>query len=344
MTDISPVSYVDIEAAAARIDGVANVTPIHTSRMLNRLLDATIYFKCENFQRVGAFKFRGAYNALSQLSADQRKRGVLTFSSGNHAQAIALAGSLLDIPTTIVMPNDAPPVKLVATRSYGGNVIQYERSEITREALGQELAAERGLTIVHPYNHPHIVAGQGTAAREFILSLDARNDCDGDGAGDREDRLDVVLTPCGGGGLLSGTAIATKQLCPRARVIGVEPETADDATRSFKTGTLQTVKDPPTIADGTRTPSLGPITFALIRQHVDDMVTVTESAIADATFYLWERLKLFVEPSGALGLAALLSGAIPRDTIRGARIGIILSGGNVDTARIPEYLALRSAP
>jgi threo-3-hydroxy-L-aspartate ammonia-lyase len=304
------VTFADVAAAAERLAGVANRTPVFSSRTADGRTGVHALFKCENFQRAGAFKFRGAYNALSLLPDVERRRGVLTFSSGNHAGALALAGKLLQVPVTVIMPDDAPPVKMAATRGYGAEVIQYDRSTITREELGERIAAERHLPIIPPYDHPDVVAGQGTAAAELF---------------EETGPLDVLLVPCGGGGLLSGCAIAAKELAPGCRVIGVEPERADDATRSFHTGRLHTVRDPDTIADGARTPSLGKITFPLVQEYVDDMVTVTEDAIAEAMYFLWERMKIVVEPTGALGAAALFttSAAPP-----GSRVGLILSGGN----------------
>ncbi len=313
------VNFSDIEQAASRLMGVANATPMHSSRSVDALCGANVFFKCENFQRVGAFKFRGAYNALSQFTPEQRKCGVLTFSSGNHAQAIALAGKLLDIPRLIVMPDDAPAVKLAATRGYGAEVILYDKRKQTREKLAAKLASERGMTVIPPYDHPHIVAGQGTAALELC----------------RAQALDVILAPCGGGGLLSGTAIAAKGVKAHIKVIGVEPAQADDATRSFKTGNLCTVHNPDTIADGARTPSLGKLTFELVRKHVDDMVTVSEEQIIAAMFYLWERMKLVVEPTGAVAFAAVHSGVLK---FPGKRVGVILSGGNVDFKAIKPLL------
>jgi threo-3-hydroxy-L-aspartate ammonia-lyase len=282
---------------------------------------ARVFFKCENLQRAGAFKFRGAYNALSQLTPEERSRGVLTFSSGNHAQAIALAGRLLGVPTSIVMPADAPAVKLTATRGYGGEVITYDRAKESREELGRRLAAERGLVVIPPYDHAHVIAGQGTAARELLEDVGP---------------LDLLLAPCGGGGLLSGTALSARALSPGCRVIGVEPERADDATRSFRTRTLHTVTNPDTIADGARTPSLGTLTFPLVLHNVDDMVTVSDDAIVRAMRVLWERMKLVVEPTGALAAAALLEGEVEA---RGSRVGVILSGGNVDLAAVGALFA-----
>ena len=307
-----PVSPSDVLGAAARLDGVAHRTALASSRTLNSLAGGVVVCKCENFQRAGAFKFRGAYNALRQLSAEDRERGVLSYSSGNHAQALALAGQLLGIATTIIMPGDAPAVKLRATRGYGANIIIYDRAEVTREALAARLTREQRLPVIPPYDHPHIVAGQGTAALELIQDTEP---------------LDYLLVPCGGGGLLSGSALAAHAAAERCRVIGVEPANADDATRSFRTGRLHHVENPDTIADGARTPSLGRITFPLIRHLVHDMVTVREEDIWAATRFLWERMKLVVEPTGSLGIAALMSGAF---AARGARIGVMLSGGNAD--------------
>ena len=305
------VGYGDIEAAALRLSGVAHRTPVLTSRTFDRITGSQVYFKCENFQRVGSFKFRGAYNALSQLSPDRQKRGVLTYSSGNHAQAIALAGQLLGIPTTIIMPEDAPQVKIDATRGYGAEVILYDRAQAIRETLGGEIARERNLTLVPPYNHPHVIAGQGTTAKELIEDVG---------------ELDLLLVCCGGGGLLSGCAIAANALSPNCRTIGVEPQQADDATRSFHTQVLHRIDNPKTIADGARTPYLGTITFPLILHYVADMVTVPEAAIEEAMLFLWERMKIVVEPTGALGTAALLSKIVNSPN---ARIGVIISGGNV---------------
>ena len=311
--------FKNILAAKARLDGHANVTPVLTSRTLDRMLGAQVHFKCENFQRVGAFKFRGAFNSISQLSDEEKARGVLTFSSGNHAQAVALTGRLLGVETTIIMPDNAPATKRAATEAYGANVIDYAPDEHSREELASELQTRKGYTLIPPYDHMHVVAGQGTAALELFEQV-----------GD----LDMLLTPCGGGGLLSGSAIAARGSSPTCRVIGIEPELADDATRSFHTGTLHTIKNPPTIADGTRTPSLGKITFPLVLEYVDDMKTVTEEAIMEAVRFLFYRMKLVVEPSGALGLAALLSQVVPA---RG-KVGIILSGGNIDASTMTRIL------
>jgi threonine dehydratase len=315
-----PVTYADVAAAAARLAGHAHRTPVLTSRAVDARVGAEVFFKCENFQRIGAFKFRGAYNALAQLDAGERRRGVLAFSSGNHAQAVALAGRLLGIRTVIVMPEDAPPVKLAATRGYGAEVVTYDTRQTTREALGAEIAATRGLAVVPPYDHAHVVAGQGTAAKELL-----------------EDRgpLDWLFVPCGGGGLLSGCAIAAARLAPGCKVVGVEPEAGDDATRSFRTRTLQTVRNPDTIADGARTPSLGKITFPLVLAHVHDMLTVSDRELVDAMRYLWERMKIVVEPTGALAAAGVFERA---DVLRGQRIGVVVSGGNVDLKAVCRLL------
>lgn len=308
----SSVTYADIAAAGDRGSGHIHRTPVLTSSTVNQRVGSQVFFKCENFQRTGSFKFRGAYNALSQLSSEQQRQGVLAYSSGNHAQAIALASQLLHIPATILMPDDAPTVKQAATREYGAEVVLYDRQTAIREELAQHLAPDRGLTLIPPYDHPHIIAGQGTAATELFEEVGA---------------LDVLLVCCGGGGLLSGCAIAAHTLAPNCQVIGVEPKRADDATRSFHTGTLQTVHNPDTIADGARTPSLGTYTFPIVLHYVSDMVTVSEVAILRTMFFLWERLKIVVEPTGALAAAALLEGII---SVPNARVGVIISGGNVD--------------
>lgn len=316
-----PVSYSEVQAAAERLQGVAQLTPVMTSDTVDQRTHSQVFFKCENFQRTGSFKFRGAYNALAQLSAEQRQQGVIAYSSGNHAQAIALAGRLLHIPTTIVMPSDAPEVKLAATRGYGAEVIVYDRQTQSREALGQQLAAEQGLTLIPPFDHPHVIAGQGTAAKELLEEVGP---------------LDILLVCCGGGGLLSGCAIAAHALAPTCQVIGVEPKQADDATRSFYTKTLHTLDNPTTIADGARTPALGHLTFPLVLHYVHDMVTVSEAAILRAMFFLWERLKIVVEPTGALATAALLDGTISSP---GHRIGVLISGGNVDLKQVGKLYA-----
>jgi threonine dehydratase len=311
-----PVTYEDVAAAAGRLRGIAHRTPVVHSTTVNARTGARVFFKCETFQRSGAFKFRGAYNALARLTAAQRARGVLTYSSGNHGQALALAGRLLEVPVTIVMPADAPSVKVAATRAYGGDVVLYDRTGPTREEIGTRLATERGLLVIPPFDHPDVVAGQGTAVAELIEEVGP---------------LDLLLVPCGGGGLLSGSGIAARALSPGCRVVGVEPAAGDDATRSFHTGVLQTVTNPDTIADGARTPSLGKLTFPLVLEYADDMVTVTDDAILASTLFLWNRLKVVVEPTGALAAAAVLEGIVPA---AGKKVGVVLSGGNVDLENV----------
>jgi threonine dehydratase len=315
-------NFADIQDAARQIAGVAHRTPLVTSRTLNERTSAQLYFKCENLQRGGAFKFRGAYNAMSRLSPDERRRGVLTFSSGNHAQAIALAGRVLDIPRVIVMPADSPAVKRQATEGYGGEIILYDRDRDDREAIGRRVAGERGLTVIPPYDHADVIAGQGTAAIELL---------------DESGPLDFLFVPCGGGGLLSGSGITARALSAGCRVVGVEPAGGDDATRSFRTKQLQTVNNPQTVADGARTPSVGSLTFPLVLEYVSEMTTVDDATLLQTMFFLWERLKLVVEPTGALGAAAVLHGAFP---IAGARVGIILTGGNVDFSQVGQWRSL----
>jgi threonine dehydratase len=304
----------DVLSAAERLHGVSHRTPVMRSRTLDERVGARVYVKCENFQRGGAFKFRGAYNAISRLTEEERRRGVLTFSSGNHAQAVALVGRLLGVATTIVMPSNAPRAKLDATRGYGAEVVEYEPEETSREELARALQAERGMTLIPPYDHPDVVAGQGTTALELL---------------EETGPLDLLLLPCGGGGLLSGSALAAAELAPDCRVMGVEPELADDAARSFTTGTLQRVSNPPTIADGLRTPSMGAVTWPVVRERVAGFVTVAEAEIVDAMRFYWTRMKLVVEPSGAVPLAALLH---HRAEAPGERVGVVISGGNVDLA------------
>jgi len=317
------VSYDDVADAAEQLEGVANRTPVVTSRTLDERVGARLFLKCESFQRMGAFKFRGAYNAISRLSADERRLGVITYSSGNHAQAVALASRLVGTTATVVMPADAPPAKRRATEGYGARVVSYEPAKEDREEVTRRLQAEGGQVLIPPFDHPHVIAGQGTAAKELFEEVGA---------------LDLLLVPCGGGGLLSGSALAARRRNPRGRVVGVEPELGDDATRSFKTGTLQTVHNPRTIADGARTPSLGQITFPLIRANVDDMVTVSDEQLLDVLRFVWERMKLVVEPTGALSLAAAWAGKVDAG---GKRVGVIISGGNADLEALPPLLAGR---
>jgi threonine dehydratase len=306
------VTYEDIEAAAARLEGVAHRTPVVSSRTLDERLRCRLFLKCENLQRMGAFKFLGAYNAISRLGEAERARGILSYSSGNHAQAVALASRLLGARATVVMPKDAPAAKRRGAEGYGARIVEYDPAREKREEVARRLQAEGDPVLIPPYDHADVIAGQGTAARELLTEARA---------------LDLLLVPCGGGGLLSGSALAAKHINPAVRVVGVEPEAGDDATRSFKTGVLQTVSNPRTIADGARTPSLGRLTFPLVRELVDDMVTVSDAEIVAAMRPLWERLKLVVEPTGALGLAAALAGRVET---AGLRVGVIISGGNVD--------------
>ena len=311
--------FAKVQAAKERLTGHANVTPIMTSQTLNQQVSADVFFKCENFQKAGAFKFRGAYNSMVQLSPAERDRGVITYSSGNHAQAVALVGRLLNIQTTVVMPDNAPETKRAATKNYGAHIFSYDPEDAQRKDIAARLQAQHGYTMIPPYDHPEVVAGQGTAVLEMLEDLGS---------------LDMLLVPCGGGGLLSGSAISAKAIFPKCQVIGVEPELADDATRSFHTKQLHRIENPPTIADGTRTPSLGEITFPLVLEYVDDMVTVSEADIIAAVQFLFFRMKLVVEPSGALGLAALLSSAV----IPKGRVGVLLSGGNIDASTMTMIL------
>ncbi len=311
-----PVTYEDVAAAAGRLLGRARRTPVMTSLTVDARTGARVFFKCENFQRMGAFKFRGAFNALAQLPSEARRRGVLAYSSGNHAQAVALAGRELGIAVTIVMPRDAPAVKLEATRGYGAEVVLYDKHTTSREALSEAIAAERGLAVVPPFDHAQVIAGQGTAAKELI-----------EDAGP----LDYLFVPCGGGGLISGSAIAAGRLSPGCKVIGVEPAAGDDATRSFRSRQLQSCHNPDTIADGARTHSLGTLTFPLVLALVHDMTTVSDPELLSGMLYLWERMKIVVEPTGALGAAGLFERAYP---VAGKRVGVIVSGGNVDLKQV----------
>jgi threonine dehydratase len=315
-SSVLAVAYEDIRQASLRLEGKAYRTPVLTSRTVDALTGARVFFKCENLQRAGAFKFRGAYNALSQLGAERKRRGVVAYSSGNHAQAVALAGQLLDLPAVIVMPADAPQVKVEATRGYGAEVVLYDRVGDDREAIAAELVQGRGMTLIPPFDHPHIVAGQGTAAQELI---------------EETGPLDALLVPCGGGGLLSGCAIAAHALSPGIAAIGVEPAAGDDVLRSFRSGSIQRVDNPVTIADGARTSAPGKVTFPLIMHYVADMLTVDDTELLHAVWYLCERLKIVVEPTGALGAAALLAGKLDA---RGKRVGVVLSGGNADLRQL----------
>ncbi|MBA0172701.1 threo-3-hydroxy-L-aspartate ammonia-lyase [Pectobacterium versatile] len=320
MSDLRLPTYDDVVAAAERIDGYANKTPVMTSRTANDAFGAEFFFKCENLQRMGAFKFRGAMNALLQFSDEQKAAGVVTFSSGNHAQAIALAAKLLGIPATIVMPHDAPAAKVAATRGYGGNVVEYNRYTEDREQIGNDLAKKYGLTLIPPYDHPHVIAGQGTAAKELL---------------EETGELDALFVCLGGGGLLSGCALATRQLSPQCKIYGVEPLAGNDGQQSFRSGNIVHIDTPKTIADGAQTQHLGNYTFPLIRQNVDDILTVTDDDLIDAMRFYAERMKIVVEPTGCLSFAAARN---LKESLRGKRIGIIISGGNVDISRYGAFL------
>jgi len=308
-------TYDDVVAAARRIEGVAHRTPVMTSRTIDAAWGASVFFKCENLQRMGAFKFRGAYNALSRFDAAQRKAGVVAFSSGNHAQAVALAARLLGMPAVIVMPHDAPAAKVAATRGYGAEVVVYDRYREDREAIGRRLAGERGMTLVPPYDHPDVIAGQGTAAKELLESVGS---------------LDALFVPMGGGGLLSGSALSVRALAPRCKVYGVEPEAGNDGQQSFRTGSIVHIETPKTIADGAQTQHIGEITFPIVRRDVDDVLTASDAELVDGMRFFAERMKMIVEPTGCLGWAAARA---QRERLSGQRVGIIISGGNVDLAR-----------
>lgn len=315
MTTLDLPTFADVANAAARIAGIAHCTPVHTSRTLNEITGAEVFFKCENFQRTGAFKFRGACNALAKLSPEQRRAGVVAFSGGNHAQGIALAARLLGMPATIVMPHDAPAAKVAATRGYGANVVHYDRYKDDREAIGRRLAEEHRLTLIPSYDYPDVLAGQGTAAKELIEEVG---------------RLDVLFAPLGGGGLLSGTALAVRALAPGCKLYGVEPEAGNDGQQSFRSGEIVHIETPKTIADGAQAQSLGRYTFGIIRRDVDDILTATDAELVDAMKLFATRMKIVVEPTGCLGLAAALK---LKGALKGKRVGIIVSGGNIDPER-----------
>jgi threonine dehydratase len=311
-------TYDDVLAAAGRLHGTAHRTPVLRSTTADTLLGAQLFFKCENFQRMGAFKFRGAFNALSKFDAAQRRAGVMTFSSGNHAQAIALSARLLGIPATILMPQDAPQAKVDATRGYGGEVVLYDRYTQDREALAGQLATQRGLTLIPPYDHPDVIAGQGTAAKELL---------------EETGPLDVLLAPLGGGGLLSGTALSARALAPECKVYGVEPEAGNDGQQSLRRGEIVHIETPKTIADGAQTQHLGQYTFGIIRRDVADVLTATDAQLVEAMRFFAERMKIIAEPTGCLGFAAARHAGLP---LAGKRVGIIISGGNVDLARFAQ--------
>jgi threonine dehydratase len=314
-------TYQDVVAAAQRIDGKANRTPVMRSRTADQETGAEIFFKCENYQRMGAFKFRGAMNALSRFDARQRAAGVVAFSSGNHAQAIALSARLLDIPATIIMPLDAPAAKVAATRGYGGKVVTYDRYTEDREAIGRDLAEKHGMTLIPPYDHPDVIAGQGTAAKELIEEVGP---------------LDALFVCLGGGGLLAGSALAARALAPDCRIYGVEPDAGNDGQQSFRTGAIVHIDTPKTIADGAQTQHLGAYTFAIIQRDVDDILTASDDELVACMRFFAERMKMVVEPTGCLGFAAARA---VKAQWRGKRVGVIVSGGNVDMARYGGLLA-----
>jgi threonine dehydratase len=315
------IDFADIVSAHDRLRGVAHRTPVLQSQTADALSGAQLFFKCENFQRMGAFKFRGAYNALAQFTPEQRQRGVCAFSSGNHAQGIALSAKLLGIPAAIVMPLDSPAVKLAATRGYGAEVIAYDRYSEDREAIGRRLAQERGMTLIPPYDHAHVMAGQGTAAKELF---------------EETGPLDLLLVCLGGGGLISGCAVAAQHQSSDCRVIGVEPEAGNDAQQSKRLGQIVKIDTPKTIADGAQTQQLGQLTFPVIQALVDDIVTVSDAQLVQAMRFAAARMKMVVEPTGALAMAAAMQGALD---LRGKRVGVIVSGGNIDISQLAQYLA-----
>lgn len=317
---ISLPTYKDVEAAAARIGPYAKKTPVLTSRTADEMFKAELFFKCENFQRMGAFKFRGAINALLQFSNQQKAAGVIAYSSGNHAQAIALAAQLLDIKATIIMPEDAPQAKVDATRGYGAEIIRYDRYHEDRQKIGQQLAEQQGYTLIPPYDHPHVLTGQGTAAKELFEQVG---------------KLDTLLVCLGGGGLLSGCALAARHFNPGCKIYGVEPEAGNDGQQSFRQGKIVRIETPETIADGAQTQFLGDYTFPIIRNTVDDILTVTDDQLIDAMGFFAERMKIVVEPTGCLGFAAAQQ---LKPELYGKRVGVIISGGNVDLERYAHLL------
>ena len=317
-------TYADVVAAAARIDGHAHRTPVQRSRTADALLGAQVFFKCENLQRAGAFKFRGAFNALSRFDAAQRRAGVVAFSSGNHAQALALAARLLGIPATLVIPHDAPASKIAATRGYGAEVQLFDRFNEDRAAIGERLSRERGMTLIPPFDHPDIIAGQGTATKELF---------------DEVGELDALFVCLGGGGLISGAALALRALSPRCKLYGVEPLAGNDAQQSKQRGEIVHIATPKTIADGAQTQHIGELTFQIIRRDVDEIVTATDAQLVEAMRFFAERMKLVVEPTGCLGLAGATHAGLP---IQGRRVGVLVSGGNIDLPRYSELLASRT--
>lgn len=320
-TPCTPPTYEDVTQAAALLQGIAHRTPVLTSSTLNDCLGAQVFFKCESLQRIGAFKFRGGYNAVARLTPEQRRAGVVAFSSGNHAQAVALASRLLGVSATIVMPLDAPAAKKAATRGYGARVIEYDRLTQDREAIAREFVERDGLSLIPPFDHPHVMAGQGTAVKELIEEVGP---------------LDELYVPLGGGGLLSGSLLSAAALAPQCRVFGVEPEAGNDGQQSFRSGQIVRIAPPASIADGALTQALGKLTFSVISTLAHDILTVKDATLVSALRFFAERMKIVVEPTGCLGAAAVFDQG---QAVRGKRIGVVLSGGNIDLAALGGYLS-----
>jgi threonine dehydratase len=314
-------TYDDVVAASKRLEGVAHRTPVLTSRTVNEMFGAEVFFKCENLQRMGAFKFRGAFNALSKFDEQQRRQGVVAFSSGNHAQAVALSARLLGMPATIVMPQDAPQIKVEATKGYGGNVVLYDRYKEDREQIGRDLAQKHGLTLIPPYDHPDVISGQGTAAKELF---------------DEVGPLDAFFVPLGGGGLLSGSALSTRALSSDCALYAVEPEAGNDGQQSFRSGKIVHIDTPKTIADGAQTQHLGEYTFPIIQRDVTDVLTASDAELVDCMRFFAARMKIVVEPTGCLSFAAARQ---MKDKLKGKRIGVLISGGNVDVQKFAELVS-----
>ncbi|ODL93928.1 serine dehydratase [Acinetobacter pittii] len=321
MKNLTLPTYEDVAAAAERIKGFANKTPVLTSRTVNNEFEAEVFFKCENYQRIGAFKFRGAMNALLQFSEAQKKAGVVAFSSGNHAQSIALSSKILGIPATIIMPKDAPAAKMAATREYGGNIVEYDRYTESREQRGKEIAEKNGLTLIPSYDHPHVIAGQGTVAKELFEEVG---------------ELDYLFVGLGGGGLLAGSALSARHFSPNCKIYGVEPALGNDGQMSFRKGEIVQIDIPKTIADGAQLQSVGKLTFPIIQKNVDDILTVEDEELISCMKFFAERMKMVVEPTGCLGFAAARN---LKHELKGKRIGIIISGGNVDISKYVEFLS-----
>lgn len=320
MEAITLPTYSDVVAAAGRVEGFAHQTPVLTSRTINEEIGAQVFFKCENLQRTGSFKFRGAFNSLAKFSELQRKAGVVAFSSGNHAQGIALAAALLQMPATIVMPTDAPASKVAATKGYGATVVFYDRYTEDREAIGSSLAQERGMTLIPSYDHPDVLSGQGTAAKELFESVG---------------KLDALFVGLGGGGMLSGTTLATRALAPDCLLYGVEPEVGNDGQRSFRSGEIVHIDTPDTIADGAQTQHLGQYTFPIILAGVNEILTASDAELIEGMKFFAQRMKIVVEPTGCLGIAAVRQ---MKDRLKGKRVGVIITGGNIDIDRFARLL------